>query len=59
MSTILDQKKTEKAVRWIDEGLKEGKKLDKLLQEVGMRFNLSPQEVEFLLRFFKEGKKEK
>ncbi|KUJ95008.1 MAG: hypothetical protein PWR24_302 [Desulfonauticus sp.] len=59
MSTIMDQKRVEQAIRWIDGELQEKKDLTKLLEEVGMRFNLSPQEMEFVLRFFKEEKNNK
>jgi hypothetical protein len=55
----MDQKRVEQAIRWIDGELQEKKDLTKLLEEVGMRFNLSPQEMEFVLRFFKEEKNNK
>jgi hypothetical protein len=43
-----------KAIEWISQGLKEGKPLSKLLDEGAMRFNLGPNDQEFLARFFKE-----
>jgi hypothetical protein len=43
-----------KAMHWISEGVKEGKDLPPLIEEAAMRFNLSPKDVEFLKRFYKE-----
>ncbi len=55
MSTIMPEDKNVRlAVQWVDEGLREGKKLDQLLKEVGMRFNLGPKEEQFVYKFFKE-----
>ncbi|MFW5487493.1 MAG: hypothetical protein ACNI3A_03580 [Desulfovibrio sp.] len=55
MSTILPcSELTKKAIEWISEGLKEGKPLAKLLDEGAMRFNLGPNDQEFLARFYKE-----
>lgn len=58
MSTIMDNKKLEQAIKWIDESLQAGKNLSQLLQEVGMRFNLGPKETAFLERFFKSNSKD-
>ncbi|WP_291321622.1 hypothetical protein [Desulfonatronospira sp.] len=55
MSTIMpENKKVRQAVQWVDEGIQEGKKLDRLLSEAGMRFNLGPKDEEFLHKFFSE-----
>jgi len=56
MSTIMDQKKLEQAIKWIDEQLQDGKEIKTLLNEVGMRYNLGPKDMEFLRRFFSEKK---
>ncbi|MFH1155911.1 MAG: hypothetical protein V1793_19040 [Pseudomonadota bacterium] len=47
-----------KAVKWISEERREkpGKNIVSLVDEAGMRFNLSPEEAEFLLRFIKESR---
>lgn len=49
---------TRKAVAWISEMLQEdgNKDLVRLLEEAAVRFNLSPKDVEFLQRFYKEKK---
>ncbi|MDQ7031680.1 MAG: hypothetical protein Q9M37_03040 [Desulfonauticus sp.] len=52
MSTIMDKQKLERAIKWIDEGIKEGKSLLELIEKVGMHFNLSPNETQFLERTF-------
>ncbi|WP_291318599.1 hypothetical protein [Desulfonatronospira sp.] len=57
MSTIMpEDKKIRQAVKWVDEGIQDGKKLSRLLDEAGMRFNLGPREEEFLYNFFKKNK---
>jgi len=45
-----------KAVKWVSEKRKENPDINllKLVDEAGMRFNLSPKEEAFLLRFCKE-----
>jgi len=54
MATIMpEDKKIRQAVRWVDEGLREGKNLESLLNEAGMRFNLGPKDEQFLLKFFR------
>ncbi len=58
MSTIMpEDKKIRQAVQWVDEGIQEGKSLDRLLGEAGMRFNLGPRDVEFLYKFFQKNEK--
>jgi hypothetical protein len=45
-----------KAVQWISKMREEGTApLPKLIEEAGVRFNLSPKDSEFLNRFFTEG----
>jgi len=59
MTTIMPQSElTRKAVAWICEMRdKDGcKPLSALIEEAGVRFNLGPRDMEFLLRFFKENK---
>lgn len=46
---------TRKAIKWISEQRTEtGRKLDSLLEEAAMRFNLSPKDMEFMERFYAE-----
>jgi hypothetical protein len=49
-----------RAVRWISEQqeLVPRPSLDKLVDEAGKRFNLSPKDSEFLLTFFTAAKKQ-
>ncbi len=55
MSTIMPcSDLARRAIEWISEGLKEGKPLPQLLEEGAMRFNLGPNDQEFLTRFYKE-----
>ncbi|WP_419787882.1 hypothetical protein [Pseudodesulfovibrio sp.] len=57
MATILPQSElTRKAVAWVCEKREEGdtRPLPVLLEDAGVRFNLSPKDVEFLMRFFKD-----
>ena len=56
MTTIVSNcELTRKAVKWISEQQDEtGKTYSVLLEEAGMRFNLSPKDMEFLDRFYKE-----
>lgn len=59
MTTIMPQSElTRKAVAWICEKRECGdtRALNALIEEAGVRFNLSPKDVEFLLRFFRENK---
>jgi hypothetical protein len=44
-----------KAMAWVEEQLREtGKPLAVLLEEAAMRFNLSPNECDFLQRFYSQ-----
>lgn len=44
-----------KAVKWISEMRAEGKtSLPTLIDQACMRFNLSPKDCDFLIRFFRE-----
>lgn len=54
MTTVMPQSElVRKAAQYIDELLKEGKPLTMLLDEAGMRFNLSPKDSEMLRDLFK------
>jgi len=46
-----------RAVKWISQGLQEQPtpKLFRLIEEATFKFDLSPKDGEFLLRFFKSG----
>lgn len=52
--------KIRKAIRWISEERKEDpeKSFFSLIESASLRFNLSPQETEFLYRFYSSGEKE-
>ena len=56
MTTIMPQSElVKKAVKYINERLKEHPEpLNKLLDQAGMRFNLSPKEAEMLRDLFKQ-----
>lgn len=56
MSTIKSQSELrKKAISWITEQFQEtGKPWNLLLEDASMRFNLSPNDVEFLTRFYRE-----
>ncbi|WP_028575624.1 hypothetical protein [Desulfonatronovibrio hydrogenovorans] len=55
MSTIMpEDKNARRAVKWIGEELLDGRDLDGLLAQAGMRFNLSPKEEQFVRKFFKD-----
>ncbi len=57
MSAILPQGEAlRKAVQWIAEQRreKEGAELQQLVHEAMLRFNLTPKEGEFLIRFYSE-----
>lgn len=59
MTTIVPHSElTRKAVTWICEKQEEdsGCGLDALIEEAAVRFNLSPKDVEFLQRFYKNKK---
>lgn len=62
MTTIMPQSElTRKAVTWISEMLRDHpeKKLPRLVEEAAQRFNLSPKDSEFLLRFFKNSNQQR
>lgn len=56
MTTVTPQSELmRKAVSWVsEECAKPGASLAKVLSEAGMRFNLSPNDQEFLKDFFKD-----
>jgi hypothetical protein len=54
-----DKKNVEKAIKWIDSELKEGKDINKLLKQVGMLFNLGPKDEQFVYNFYKRENKNK
>lgn len=56
MTTIMPQSElVKKAAKFINERLKERPEpLNKLLDQAGMRFNLSPKEAEMLRDLFKQ-----
>lgn len=56
MTTIVPQSElTKKAVTWIGEQREESDlPLKQLIEKAAMQFNLSPADVEFLTRFYKE-----
>ncbi|MFV0349423.1 MAG: hypothetical protein ACK5JO_12635 [Halodesulfovibrio sp.] len=59
MTTVMPQSElVRRAAQYIDEMLKEGKALSPLLDEAGMRFNLSPKDAEMLRDLFKPAKTE-
>jgi hypothetical protein len=43
-----------KAIKWISDAreTEQGKSINKLIQEASLKFDLSPQQNEFLLNFF-------
>jgi len=47
-----------KAVEWIEEHLSQGEKITILLKDVGMRFNLGPQDERYLYRLYLEKNEE-
>ncbi len=60
MSNIQPQgEEVRKAVKWVAEQLEyqPQKTLATILEQAGLRFDLSPLEMEFLQRFYKEGTK--
>ena len=55
MSTVIPEgENIRKAIRWIDEAHQDSpdKKKIKLIDEAGMRFNLTPKDTDFLVRFY-------
>lgn len=61
MTTVMPQSELlRKAVQWIsEERAGSGKSLAKLIEEAGMRFNLSPKDQDFLRGFMAEAEKGK
>ena len=60
MTTVMPQGELlRKAVTWISECIeKTGKSTAVLIDEAAMRFNLSPKDTEFLIKFFKDNQHE-
>jgi len=62
MANILEKKgdNITRAINFIDSGLKEKSKpsVHRLISESGARFNLSPKDEEYLIRFFKQRQSE-
>lgn len=59
MTTVMPQSELmRKAVAWVAEKKAAGEPLAKILDEAGMRFNLSPKDQDFLRDFFKNSGKE-
>ncbi len=61
MGILPEGEQLRKAVRWISEERQERKdeNLAKLINEACIRFDLSPSDAEFLMRFFSEKGQEK
>lgn len=60
MSVLPQGEDLRKATRWIsDERLnRPDQKLSSLIEQACVKFDLSPQDAEFIMRFFAEGGKE-
>ncbi len=60
MTTVMPQSELlRKAVNWIAENLADsGKPLEKIIEDAGMRFNLSPKDQAFLGEFFANPEKQ-
>ncbi|KAB1441073.1 hypothetical protein [Pseudodesulfovibrio senegalensis] len=57
MTTVMPQSElTRKAIKWICESMEKSGEapLNKMIEQAAARFNLSPLDVEFLQRFFRE-----
>lgn len=55
MSTIMPKTElVKKALAWMDEKMAEGEGFAKCLEQAAMQFNLSPNDMEFLKRFYAE-----
>ena len=57
MSTIMPQSELlRQAIAWIGDALDEkpDRRVETVVDDAAMRFNLGPRDVEFLLRFFKD-----
>ncbi len=61
MSILPEGEQLRRAVRWISEERQENKdaNLAKLIDEACVKFDLSPTDSEFLIRFFAEQRQEK
>lgn len=62
MSTILpESEKIRRAVRWISDQLNEnpGSRPLKWIEPAAIRFDLNPQETDFLIQFYRNTKHEK
>ena len=62
MTNILEKKgdNVTRAINFIDAGLRENPNISvhKLISDSGARFNLSPRDEEYLIRFFKQRQEE-
>ncbi|GAU09809.1 hypothetical protein [Desulfoplanes formicivorans] len=55
MTTIMPEgKQLRMAVEWIEEHLGQGGDIKSLLRDVGMRFNLGPEDQRYLYRLYLE-----
>ncbi|MFW5730406.1 MAG: hypothetical protein ACOCV7_02050 [Desulfonatronovibrionaceae bacterium] len=55
MSTIITQDKNiQRAVKWIGEQLEQGQDKKEAIDQAGMRFNLSPKQEQFVMKFFSD-----
>jgi hypothetical protein len=55
MTTIIPEgKQLRMAVEWIEENLRQGGEIKNLLKDVGMRFNLGPEDERYLYRLYLE-----
>ncbi len=53
MATIMPEgKQLRSAVEWIEDCLSQGQEIKALLKEVGMRFNLGPEDERYLYRLY-------
>ncbi len=62
MSTILpENEKIRRAVRWISDQITEnpGSPLQKWIEPAAIRFDLNPQETDFLIQFYRNATHEK
>ena len=60
MTEVLPKgEKVRKAVKWISENLKENpdQSLQKLINDATLRFDLSPNDAELVINFYKDRKK--
>lgn len=54
MSMMPEGEEIRKAIKWISDvrETEQGKSINKLIQEASLKFDLSPQQSEFLFNFF-------